>query len=188
MKFIPAPLEGAYTIELEKREDERGFFARLYCEQEFAARGLEHRFVQINNSTSVRKGTLRGLHYQLPPNAEAKLMRCVRGTIYDVIVDLRAASSTFGQSFGAELSAENRLRMYVPQGFSHAFISLTDNAEVLYLSSSFYAPEHERGLRWNDPAIGVEWPVEVTEVSEKDRNWPDFDVDYHGVTNERAPR
>lgn len=180
MKFIPTPLIGAYTIELEKRGDDRGFFARFFCEKEFAGAGLETRFVQINNSLSSKKGTLRGMHYQLPPAAEVKVVRCVRGGLFDVIVDLRAGSPTFGKWFGAELTAENRTVMYVPRGFAHGFITLTDNTEAFYLVSAFYSPENERGARWNDPAIGIQWPIDPTEQSDKDRAWPDLDPSFHG--------
>lgn len=181
MIFHKTPLDGARVIELEKRGDDRGFFARFFCEKEFAAEGLETRFVQINNSLSSKKGTLRGLHYQLPPSGEVKVVRAIRGALYDVIVDLRAGSPTFGKWFGAELSAENRMMMYVPRGFAHAFITLTDDTEALYLVSDFYAPECERGLRFNDPALGIEWPIEPVEVSEKDRSWPDFNPEFHGT-------
>lgn len=180
MIFNETPLSGAYTIELEKRGDDRGFFARFFCRDEFAAEGLETNFVQINNSLTAKKGTLRGMHYQLPPAAEVKVVRCVQGALWDVILDLRAGSPTFGKWFGAELSAENRTMMYVPRGFAHAFVTLTDDAEALYLVSEFYAPDQERGVRFNDPAHGIEWPIEPTEISEKDRNWPDLDADFHG--------
>src|SRR5262245_49347135 len=135
MKFNPLTLPGAYLIELEKRGDDRGFFARLFCENEFERQGLVNRFVQINNSLSRNKGTLRGLHYQLPPAAEAKVVRCIRGSLYDVILDLRPRSPTFGHSFGTELSSENRKMMYVPQGFAHGFITLCDDTEAFYLVS-----------------------------------------------------
>jgi dTDP-4-dehydrorhamnose 3,5-epimerase len=180
MKFLNTPLAGAYTIELEKRGDDRGFFARFFCENEFAAAGLETRFVQINTSCSAKKGTLRGMHYQLPPAAEVKVVRCLRGELYDVIVDLRAGSPSFGQWFGAKLTAENRTMMYVPRGFGHGFITLTDDVEALYLVSAFYSPENERGLRWNDPAIAIEWPIEPAEISEKDGRWLDLDPAFHG--------
>lgn len=185
MKFNPTPLDGAYTIELEKRGDDRGFFARFFCENEFAEAGLETKFVQINNSLTGKKGTLRGLHYQLPPSAEVKVVRCIRGALWDVILDLRAGSPTFGKWFGAELSAENRTMMYVPRGFAHAFVTLTDDAEALYLVSAFYAPDLERGVRFNDPAHGIEWPIEPAEISEKDRNWPDLDPEFHGFERMR---
>lgn len=181
MLFNKTPLEGAYTIDLEKRGDDRGFFARLFCEREFSTSGLETRFVQINNSLSAKRGTLRGMHFQLPPAAEVKVVRCIKGSLYDVIVDLRSDSPSFKRWFGAELSAENRRMMYVPRGFAHGFITLFDNTEALYLVSAFYAPEQERGLRFNDPAIGIEYPLVPTEMSEKDKTWPDLDSVYHGL-------
>lgn len=181
MKFIPTPLKGAYTIELEKRGDSRGFFARFFCEDEFAAAGLEGSFRQINNSLTGRKGTLRGMHYQLAPSAEVKVVRCISGALYDVILDLRPQSPTFGKWFGATLSAENRLMMYCPRGFAHGFITLEENTEAFYLVSDPYAPQLERGVRYNDPAFNIEWPLEPLEVSEKDRAWPDFDPAWHGV-------
>jgi dTDP-4-dehydrorhamnose 3,5-epimerase len=186
MKFNPTPLEGAYTIEIEKRGDDRGFFARFFCENEFREAGLETRFVQINNSLTGLKGTLRGLHYQLPPNAEVKVVRCIRGELWDVILDLRAGSPTFGKWFGAELTAENRRMMSVPRGFAHGFVTLTDDTEALYLVSAFYGPEEERGVRYNDPAHGIEWPVEPREISDKDRNWPDLNADFHGFERLRG--
>jgi dTDP-4-dehydrorhamnose 3,5-epimerase len=181
MKFHKTSLGGAYLIELEKRGDDRGFFARFFCEREFGAAGLETRFVQINNSLTVNRGALRGLHYQLPPAAEVKVVRAIKGALWDVIVDLRADSPTYRKWFGAELNDNNRVMMYVPRGFGHGFVTLTDNAEALYLDSAFYSPEAERGLRWNDPAIGINWPVEPEEMSDKDRRWPDLDPKFPGV-------
>lgn len=181
MKFHNTRLDGARVIELEKRGDSRGFFARYFCEREFAANGLETRFVQINNSLSARTGTLRGLHYQLPPAAEVKVVRCVRGAFWDAIVDLRPDSPTFKKWFGLELTADNRLMMYVPRGFAHAMLTLTDDAEAIYLVSAFYGPQQERGLRWNDAAIGIKWPIEPVEISPKDANWPDLDPIFHGI-------
>lgn len=185
MKFNPSPLRGACTIDLEKRGDDRGFFARMFCELEFADAGLETRFVQVNNSLTAKRGTLRGLHYQLPPAAEVKVVRCVRGALYDVIVDLRPDSPTFRKWFGAELTADNRTMMYVPRGFAHAFLTLTDDAEAMYLVSAFYSPDNERGVRYNDPAFSIMWPVDPLEVSDKDRNWPDFNADFHGTERMR---
>lgn len=186
MKFNKTPLHGAYTIDLEKRGDDRGFFARLFCEKEFANAGLVNHFVQINNSLSSSKGTLRGMHYQLPPAAEVKVVRCIKGALFDVIVDLRPDSPTFRRAFGAELTAENRRMMYVPQGFAHGFVTLTDDAEAFYLVSAFYSPENERGLRFNDPAVEIEWPIEPVEISEKDRKWPDLNADFHGLERMRG--
>ena len=181
MRIAPAPLEGAATIELDLRGDERGFFARMYCEKEFAAAGLETRFVQANNSSNAQRGTLRGLHYQLPPDTEVKLVRCIRGALWDVIVDVRPGSPSFGRWFGAELTAQNRRMMYVPRGFAHGFITLTDDSELIYFVSDFYEPKQERGLRWNDPKIAIDWPIAPSVISEKDANWPDFESDWHGV-------
>lgn len=179
MKFIPTGLEGAYTIELEKREDERGFFARAFCVNEYKAAGLDPAIVQINNSLSVEKGTLRGMHYQLAPKAETKIVRCIKGSLYDVIVDLRKDSPTFLKWFGAELSAENRRTMYVPKGFAHGFITLEPNTEAFYLVTEFYAPDRERGIKYNDPKLGIKWPIEPTVVSDKDLKHPDFNEAYH---------
>src|SRR3974390_3505766 len=147
MKFNPSPLRDAYTIELERRGDDRGFFARVFCEDEFSRAGLISKFVQVNNSLTGKKGTLRGMHYQLMPKGEVKLVRCVRGVLWDAILDLRPDSPTFGKSFGAELTAENRLMMYVPRGFAHAILTLTDDTEAFYLVSEFYCPDQERGVR-----------------------------------------
>ncbi|MFW6032316.1 MAG: dTDP-4-dehydrorhamnose 3,5-epimerase [Phycisphaeraceae bacterium] len=184
MKFEPTPLEGAYLIEPERKGDDRGFFARVFCQREFEEQGLSTRFVQVNNSLSATRGTLRGVHYQLPPHAETKVVRCIRGSIYDVILDLRDESPTFGRSFGAELSAENRRMMYCPKGFAHGFITLNDDTEALYFVDAAYAPEHERGIRWNDPAFRIEWPFEPVVVSEKDQNHPDFDASWHLVAQQ----
>ncbi|HXV94325.1 MAG TPA: dTDP-4-dehydrorhamnose 3,5-epimerase [Pseudonocardia sp.] len=172
MLIHTTPLAGSALIELKKLEDDRGFFARAFCRQEFIEAGLEPAVEQCNISFNHHAGTLRGFHYQLEPNAEAKTIRCYRGAIYDVIVDLRAGSPTYLQHFGAELSEENRLAMHVPKGFAHAYLTLTDGAETLYQVSTPYTPGAERGLRWDDPALGVEWPVEVKHVSAKDAAWP----------------
>jgi dTDP-4-dehydrorhamnose 3,5-epimerase len=179
MQFTPTPLAGAYLIDLEKRGDDRGFFARAFCEQEFAAHQLVSHFVQVNNSLSAFKGTLRGMHYQLAPKAETKLVRCIRGALWDAILDLRPESPTFGQHFGAELSAENRRMMYVPKGFAHGFITLQDDTEAFYFVDEFYSPEQERGLRWNDPRFAIKWPAEPVVLSDKDRGHKDFDPAWH---------
>lgn len=176
MKFNKTPLGGAYTIDLEPRGDDRGFFSRLFCSEEFAQHGIESDVIQANDSFSAHKGTLRGLHYQLAPKEETKLVRCISGTIYDVIVDLRPDSPTFKQWFGAELSAENRRMMFVPRGFAHGFLTLTDNTEVIYLVSESYSKELERGLRWNDPAFNIAWPIAPTVISERDSNHPNFSM------------
>ena len=186
MKFHEAPIFGAHVIEPERRGDTRGFFARVFCEEEFAAAGVETRFAQINNSLSARQGTLRGLHYQLAPSAEVKVARCVQGSIYYVVADLRPDSPSFRQWFGVELNSDNRLMMYVPRGCATAMLTLSDNAEALYLASDFYAPERERGLRYDDPWLGIAWPAKPTEISPKDRAWPDFDPKYHRIEDLRG--
>jgi dTDP-4-dehydrorhamnose 3,5-epimerase len=179
MIFNKTPLPGVYTIDLEKKGDERGFFARFFCINEFEKMGLDKNFVQVNNSLSAQKGTLRGMHYQLSPKSETKLVRCIKGSLYDIVLDLREDSPTFGQHFGAELTAENRRMMYVPKGCAHGFITLKDDTEALYLVSDFYAPEQERGVRWNDPKFNIEWPEKPVVISEKDKNHPFFDAKYH---------
>ena len=179
MIFNPTSLPGAYLIELEKKGDERGFFARAFCEHEFRQHDLVSHFCQVNNSLSAQKGTLRGLHYQLAPKAETKLVRCIRGALYDLILDLRRESPTFGKSFGAELTAENRRMMYVPKGFGHGFITLADDTEAFYFVDEFYAPEYERGIRYDDPAFDLRWPVAPSTISDKDRNHRGFDRAWH---------
>lgn len=173
MKFTPTPLAGAYLIDLEKREDERGFFARSFCQKEFHKHGLEPQFVQMNHSLSLPKGTLRGLHYQLAPMEEVKVVRCIRGSIWDCILDLRGNSPTYGRWYGTELSARNYTMLYVPKGFAHGFITLEDSSELLYQVSQFYSAELERGVRWNDPAFQIQWPMEPKVISDRDRAHPD---------------
>jgi dTDP-4-dehydrorhamnose 3,5-epimerase len=179
MFFNPIPLSGAYLIVLDKKVDERGFFARTFCEREFGQHGLTSHICQVNNSLSARRGTLRGMHYQLAPKAETKIVRCLRGALYDVILDLRVGSETFGKSFGTELSAENRQMIYVPKGFAHGFITLADDTEALYFVDEFYSPEHERGLRYDDPKFGIRWPSAPSVISEKDKAFRSFDPGWH---------
>jgi dTDP-4-dehydrorhamnose 3,5-epimerase len=186
VQFRPTPVHGAYLIDLERRGDDRGFFARFFCEREFATAGLVSRFVQINNSLTGRRGTLRGMHYQLPPSAEVKVVRCLRGALFDVALDLRPDSPSFGRWFGAELTAENRSMMYVPEGCAHGFVTLQDDTEALYLVSAFYGPDEERGVRFNDPRFAITWPIEPAEVSAKDKGWPDFDPQFHGIERLRG--
>lgn len=188
MKFHPTPLQGAYLIELEKRGDDRGFFARFFCRNEFGAAGLVTQFVQINNSLSGKTGTLRGLHYQLPPAAEVKVIRCLRGGLFDCIIDIRPGSPTFGKWFGAELNDENRLAMYVPRGFAHGILTLKEDTEAFYLASDFYSPKDERGIRWDDPRFNIAWPIAPQEISPKDSAWPDFNPEFHGIEALRALR
>jgi dTDP-4-dehydrorhamnose 3,5-epimerase len=163
-----------YTVELEKRSDDRGFFARGWCWREFGDRGLPNRIVQMNISSNRCKNTLRGFHHQVAPYQEDKLLRCVRGAVHDVVVDLRPHSPTFMNHMAVELSAENYRMLLVPKGCANAFLTLADETEVMYLVSEFYMPAAERGLRWNDPAFGIRWPAEPAVISDKDRSWPDF--------------
>ena len=172
MHIQKTPLDGAALVELKRMEDDRGFFARSFCRQEFVDAGLDPLVEQGNISFNHQAGTLRGFHYQVDPNAEAKLVRCSRGAIYDVIVDLRPESPTYLRHFGAELTEDNRTALYVPRHFAHAYLTLAEGAEVFYQVTTAYAPGYERGLRWDDPDLGVEWPVEVTTISEKDAAWP----------------
>jgi len=172
LKFVPTPLTGAFVVELEPIEDERGFFARSFCQNEFRARGLDPVVAQCNVSLNRNRGTLRGLHYQAPPHEEAKLVRCIRGAIWDVIVDLREGLPTRWKSFSTELTADNRRALYVPRGFAHGFQTLADDSEVLYQISEFYHPESSRGLRWDDPALGIRWPLPEPVVSARDRAYP----------------
>jgi dTDP-4-dehydrorhamnose 3,5-epimerase len=172
LKFLPTPLEGAFVIELELLEDERGFFARSFCQEEFRAGGLDPVVAQCNVSYNSRRGTLRGLHYQDKPHEEAKLLRCTRGAIWDVIVDLRDKSATRFQWFAVELTADNHRALYVPRGFAHGFQTLTERSEVLYQMSEFYHPESARGVRWDDPALGIRWPLPDPIVSRRDCSYP----------------
>jgi dTDP-4-dehydrorhamnose 3,5-epimerase len=174
MLFHALPLIGAYLIESEAIEDERGFFARTWDKAEFEQRDLDSNLVQVNLSYNHRCGTLRGLHYQLPPHAESKLVRCIRGKIYDVIVDIRPQSPSFLQWYGAELSEDNLLELFVPKGFAHGFQTLVDSAMVHYQMSTFYAPAAGGGLRWNDPALAIDWPLPVTVIAARDASHPDL--------------
>ena len=171
MLFTESPIRGIFLIEPERRIDERGFFARTWCQREFNAQGLNPCVAQCNTSLSHERGTLRGLHYQVAPHAEEKLVRCVRGAIFDVAVDLRADSPTVHQWFGAELSADNRQMLYVPQGCAHGYLTLTADTEVLYQVSEFYDPQAERGVRWNDPQFGIVWPEPARVISPKDSSF-----------------
>ena len=175
MIFKETKLKGAYIIELEPLEDERGFFARSFCQKEFEEHGLNPRIVQCNVSFNKKKGTLRGMHYQVAPHEEAKLVSCIRGAIYDVIIDLRPNSSTYCQWFATELSAENYKMLYVPEGFAHGFQTLEDNTVVFYQMSEFYHPECARGVRWDDSTFEIEWPeVSKRIISDKDQSYLDF--------------
>jgi dTDP-4-dehydrorhamnose 3,5-epimerase len=170
--FEPTPLAGAYLIELERHEDDRGFFARTFCQRELAEHQLEASFVQCNVSFNSRRGTLRGLHFQAPPHGEAKLVRCTRGSLFDVIVDLRPDSESLAQHFAVVLSAAEGNQLYIPEGFAHGFQTLEDDTEVFYQMSAFYVPEAARGYRFDDPTFAIAWPQPVTCISEKDRQLP----------------
>ncbi|MBM4386812.1 MAG: dTDP-4-dehydrorhamnose 3,5-epimerase [Deltaproteobacteria bacterium] len=174
MKFTETELAGAFLIELEPSEDERGFFARTFCRKEFEERGLVTDFVQSSISFNKKKGTLRGMHFQAPPHDEVKLARCTRGSVYDVIVDLRPASPTFKHWTALELSADNRWSLYIPKGFAHGFLTFEDNSELLYMISEPYHPESARGVRWDDPAFGIAWPFEPAIISNIDKSYPEF--------------
>lgn len=174
MRFTETSLPGAYIIDLEKHSDQRGFFARSYCREDFAAHGIDFNCLQCNISFNTRPGILRGMHFQVSPKAEPKVVRCCRGALYDVIIDLRPEAETFCKWIGVELSADSYRMLYVPKGFAHGFLTLTDNTEVLYQMGEFYSPEHAGGVRWDDPAFGIQWPAEVRVISEKDRGYPDF--------------
>jgi dTDP-4-dehydrorhamnose 3,5-epimerase len=172
--FTETPLRGAFVIEPEPHEDARGLFARTWCRRELEARGLETRIAQCSASFNKRKVTLRGMHYQVPPAAETKIVRCTRGSLYDVIIDLRPDSPTFTRHFAVVLAADNRKMVYVPVGFAHGFQTLEDATEVFYQISEFYAPEHARGVRWNDPIFGISWPDDERILVERDASYPDF--------------
>lgn len=174
MIFTETRLQGAYIIDLKRLEDERGFFARSWCRREFEEHGLNPNLVQCNVSYNHKKGTVRGMHLQIPPFAEAKLVRCTQGAIYDVIIDLRPESPTYLQWIGVELTARNRSALFVPEGFAHGFQTLEDDTEVFYQMSEFYSPECSRGYRWNDPTFNIQWPLPVSVISTKDVSLPDF--------------
>lgn len=177
MKFIETKLKGVFEIDLNAKCDQRGFFARSWCRTEFAERGLNPALAQCNISFNKRQGTLRGMHYQEAPYAEAKLVRCIRGAIYDVALDLRPSSPTFQNWVASVLTAENRRALYIPEGCAHGFQTLEDNTELFYQMSEFYKEGLERGVRWDDPAFGIEWPLEVQVISERDQTYPAFQIE-----------
>lgn len=174
MRFQKTDLDGAWLIDLEPVCDNRGFFSRTFCVNEFGARGMETRFVQHSLSYSARQGTLRGMHFQSAPHSEVKLIECTKGAIYDVIIDIRPQSVNFGQWRGYELTSGSRRQLYVPEGFAHGFQTLADDTEVRYLISAMYEPSAAKGLRFNDPAFAIPWPLPVSVISSKDQDWPDF--------------
>jgi len=181
MTFEPTPLRGAYLIKLRPEEDQRGFFVRAFCKREFAAIGHEKEFVQINQSYNRIKGTLRGMHFQVPPHQEIKLVRCISGRVYDVIVDLRMDSATYLHYFAAELSAENFCMMYVPEGFAHGFQTLTEDCELIYHHTAMYTPAMEAGLRYDDELLGIQWPIPISAMSQKDRAHDYLNKDFKGI-------
>lgn len=179
MIFTELDVEGAFVVELERKQDERGFFARAFCTDEFAAHGLDPKVVQANISSNESRGIVRGLHWQEPPEHEAKTIRCIAGAVFDVVVDVRRGSSTHSRWAGVELSGENQRALYVPPGCAHGYMTLTDNATLFYLVSQAYSPSHERGARWDDPAFGIDWPDPGVPVvlSPKDASWADYTED-----------
>lgn len=179
MIFRETRLPGAYLIEPERITDHRGFFARIWCQDELRQRGLTSRLAQSNLGFSHRKGTLRGLHFQKPPNAEVKIVRCTKGSVFDVIIDLRPESPTYKHWLGAELSDENHVMLYVPEGCAQGYITLADNTEIYYHTSEFYHPESATGVRFDDPEFGIVWPIEVSVISQQDREWPEYSNSNH---------
>ena len=174
MIFTETSLNGLYIVELVRLEDERGYFARSWCQREFEEHGLNSQLVQCNISFNKRRGTLRGMHYQTAPYEEAKLVRCTRGSLYDVVIDIRPTSQTFKSWFAVELTSEHHRALYIPEGFAHGFQTLIDNTEVFYQMSEFYHPESAKGIRWNDSEFSIAWPIEALVVSEKDNSYPDW--------------
>lgn len=181
MIFKESPLKGAYIIESKPYADERGLFARTFCKNEFQVIGHDKEFVQFNHSLTIKKGTIRGVHYQLPPFSEIKLIRCVAGSVYDVIVDLRKDSPTFLKFMSVELTAKNMLSLYIPQGFAHGFQTLADNAQLIYHHTAYYTPDYEGGIRYDDPAIGINWPLPVSVITEKDLNHKLLNNSFKGI-------
>ena len=174
MIFTETTLKGAFLIDLEKLEDSRGFFARTWCQHEFEAHGINCQLLQCNLSYNKKKGILRGMHFQSSPHEEAKLIWCIKGAIFDVIIDLRPGSPTFSQHITAVLTAENRRMIYVPRGFAHGFQTLQDDTEIFYQMSEYYAPEYAKGVRWNDPVFGIQWPDDERVISGRDQSYQDF--------------
>jgi dTDP-4-dehydrorhamnose 3,5-epimerase len=177
MIFTKTNLEGAFVIRIQKLEDDRGFFARAFCQREFQEHGLNPNVVQCNISYNKQKGTLRGMHFQSAPHQEAKLVRCMQGAIYDVIIDIRLESETYMEHFTIHLSADNYKALYVPEGFAHGFLTLEENTHVFYQMSDFFSPGNARGFRWNDPAFNIEWPEEIQSISDRDANLPNYSPD-----------
>ncbi|MBC7507348.1 MAG: dTDP-4-dehydrorhamnose 3,5-epimerase [Ferruginibacter sp.] len=181
MIFTETVLKGSFVIELEPFVDERGWFARTYCKNEFSKIGHQKEWVQLNHSFTKQTGTIRGMHYQLPPFSEIKLVRCIAGTVYDVIIDIRKGSATFLQYFGVELSAANKKMIYIPEGFAHGFQALTDDCELIYHHSQFYAAGVEAGIKYDEPTINIGWPMPVTGISQRDNTHPLIDSNFKGI-------
>ncbi|WP_207515594.1 dTDP-4-dehydrorhamnose 3,5-epimerase [Longitalea luteola] len=181
MKFTPTSLAGSFVVELEPFSDDRGWFARFYCEKEFEQMGHIKKWVQLNHSTTYKKGSIRGMHYQLPPFREIKMVRCIAGAVFDVIVDIRKDSATFLQWFGTELSAANKRMLYIPEGFAHGFQCLTDNCELIYHHSEFYTPNAEGGIRYDDPMVKINWPLPAGVLSARDAGHPYLTDDFKGI-------
>lgn len=177
MKFEPTPLKDAWIVALDPISDGRGFFSRTFCRKEFEAHGIETNVAQCNTSFNKLAGTLRGLHYQADPASETKLVSCTRGALYDVIVDMRPDSPTYLQHFGIELTPENKKMLFVPRNFAHGFLTLEPDTQAYYMVGEFYTPEYERGLRYDDPAVGIKWPIPVNEISDKDKSWPLLEIE-----------
>lgn len=185
MKFTPTPIDGAYLIDIEPFQDTRGFFSRVYCNDQFSALNLETVWLQCSISFNRRQGTLRGLHYQIAPHEETKQVRCTRGAIFDVIVDLRPQSSTFGHHFSVTLTEDNRRTLYIPAGLAHGFQTLVDDTEVYYQISARYVPEAARGICWNDPALGIEWPITAPIMNDRDKTFPNFNAILDSLAEQR---
>lgn len=181
MIFNENALKGSYTIELNPFVDERGWFARTFCKNEFKKIGHQKEWVQLNHSFTQKAGVIRGMHYQLSPHCEIKLVRCIAGSVFDVVIDLRKDSDTFLQWTGVELSAESKKMMYIPEGFAHGFQSLTENCELLYHHTAFYTPAAEAGIKYNDPTINIQWPLELTGISERDNHFNIITKNFNGI-------
>jgi len=181
MTFQPTFINGLYVIELDLFRDERGWFARTFCKEEFKKAGFDNEWVQMNHSFTNQKGTLRGMHFQFPPYSEIKMVRCIAGSVFDVAIDLRKNSATFLQWFGIEISAENKKMILIPDGFAHGFQTLQNNCELIYHHTNFYTPDAEAGIKYNDPGIGIKWPLPVNEISKKDDNYAYLNENFKGI-------
>lgn len=181
MNFIPTPLKGSYVIELSPVTDSRGWFVRTFCKNEFSKIKHTREWVQMNHSFTKSKGVVRGMHYQLPPHEEIKMVRCIAGAVYDVIIDIRQDSETYLRWFGTDLSAANKKMLYIPAGFAHGFQTLEENTELIYHHSEFYSPGSEAGIKFNDPAVNIKWPLHITDISERDNNHPPFSSNFKSI-------